>query len=57
MNIVHTTRDELPQLTATYSAPPTTFTISGTVQGLNGGQALIAVGEAVTVSTGNYSLL
>lgn len=56
VNIVHATRDELPQLEATCGAPPTTFTLSGAVRGLSGGQALIAVGEAVAVSTGNYTL-
>lgn len=57
VNVVHATRSELPQFIANCGAPPgNTFTISGNVQGLSGGQALIAVGETVTVGSGSYTL-
>lgn len=57
VNVVHATRSELPQFIANCgSTPGNTFTVSGSVQGLNGGQALIAVGEAVTLGAGSYTL-
>lgn len=56
VNVVHATRSELPQFIANCGVPRETFSITGNVQGLNGGQALISVGEAVTVGSGNYTL-
>ncbi|GIV08982.1 MAG: hypothetical protein KatS3mg019_1073 [Fimbriimonadales bacterium] len=57
VNVAHATRSELPQFIANCGAPPgNTFTVSGSVQGLSGGQALIAIGDAVTVGSGGYTL-
>ncbi|MCS6919613.1 MAG: hypothetical protein NZM28_07570, partial [Fimbriimonadales bacterium] len=57
VNIVHATRSELPQFIANCGTTQgNTFTVSGNIQGLQGGQALIAVGEAVTVGAGSYTL-
>lgn len=57
VQVVHATRQELPQLNFTCSAAtPTIVTVSGTVSGLNGGTALISIGDTPTTSSGNYEL-
>ncbi|MFN4033551.1 MAG: hypothetical protein ACK4ME_08025 [Fimbriimonadales bacterium] len=56
VHIVHATRAELPQFAATCGASPTTIQVDGTVQGLNGSQAIVAIGEFVTATAGNYTL-
>ncbi len=57
VNVVHATRSEMPQIIANCGVTPgNTFSVSGNVQGLNGGQALIAVGDTATVAAGNYTL-
>ncbi len=56
VNIVHATRAELPQLAATCGATSNTIQVDGTVQGLNGNQAIVAIGESVTATIGNYTL-
>ncbi|MDM7461819.1 MAG: hypothetical protein P3X24_009280 [bacterium] len=56
VNIVHATRAELPQLAATCGATSNTIQVDGTVQGLNGNQAIVAIGESVMVTVGNYTL-
>ncbi len=57
VHVVHATRQELPSVNFTCGgATPTTITVSGTVSGLNGGSALVSVGETPTTTTGNYSL-
>jgi hypothetical protein len=57
VHVVHATRQELPSVDFTCGgATPTTITVSGTVSGLNGGSALVSVGETPTTTTGNYSL-
>jgi hypothetical protein len=57
VRVVHATRQELPSVNFTYGgATPTTITVSGTVSGLNGGNALVSVGEATTTTAGDYSL-
>lgn len=58
VQVVHATRQELPQLNFTCSAQtPPTITANGTVSELNGGTALISIGETTTTSSGAYSLL
>jgi hypothetical protein len=57
VHVVHATHQELPSVDFTCGgATPTTITVSGTVSGLNGGSALVSVGETPTTTTGNYSL-
>jgi hypothetical protein len=57
VHVVHATRQELPQLEFTCGgATPTTITVSGTVSGLNGGAALVSIGEATTTTSGAYTL-
>ncbi|MFN3690974.1 MAG: hypothetical protein ACK4UU_08640, partial [Fimbriimonadales bacterium] len=54
VHVVHATLSELPQFSATCGGgAPGTVSVSGSVQGLDGGQALIAIGEAITLATGN----
>lgn len=54
VHVIHTTLSETPQLNAVCGSGDTsnTVTVSGTVQGLNGGQALIAIGESTAVPVG-----
>ncbi|MFN7016995.1 MAG: hypothetical protein ACK4P5_07530 [Fimbriimonadales bacterium] len=57
VRVVHTTLSESPQFSATCGGGASgTVSVSGSVQGLNGGQALVAIGETTTVSTGSYTL-
>lgn len=57
VQVVHATRQELPQLNFTCSAQaPATVAVSGTASGLNGGTALISIGETSTTSSGAYTL-
>lgn len=57
VQVVHATRQELPQLNFTCSAQaPATVAVSGTISGLNGGEALISIGETSTTSSGAYTL-
>lgn len=57
VRVVHATRQELPSVNFTCGgATPATITVSGTIAGLNGGSALVSVGETPTTTTGNYSL-
>ncbi|GIV05584.1 MAG: hypothetical protein KatS3mg016_1159 [Fimbriimonadales bacterium] len=59
VHVVHTTVSEAPQLNAVCggSSTPSTITVNGTVQGLEGGQALIAIGESTAVSVaGTYTI-
>lgn len=56
VHVVHATRQELPQINFTCSgATPTTITVSGTVSGLNGGAALVSIGETATATSGAYT--
>jgi len=55
--VVHATRQELPSVNFTCGgATPATITVSGTVSGLNGGNALVSIGETPTTTAGTYSL-
>ncbi|MCX7992626.1 MAG: hypothetical protein N2651_03035, partial [Fimbriimonadales bacterium] len=58
VHVVHTTLNEVPQFNATCaSSTSSTVSVSGSVQGLNGGQALIAIGESTAVPSGGaYSI-
>jgi len=59
VHVVHTTVSEAPQFNAVCGGGDTTntITVNGTVQGLEGGQALIAIGESTAVSVaGNYTI-
>ncbi|MGQ9656643.1 MAG: hypothetical protein ACUVV1_01935, partial [Fimbriimonadales bacterium] len=57
VQVVHATRQELPQLNFTCSAQASaTVTVSGSFSGLNGGTALISIGETSTTSSGAYTL-
>lgn len=57
VQVVHATRQELPQLNVTCSAlTPSSVTVSGTASGLNGGTALISIGDTTIASSGAYSL-
>lgn len=54
VHVVHTTLSEAPQFNATCGGGISGIVfVNGTVQGLNGGQALVAIGESTGVSTGN----
>ncbi|MCX7925724.1 MAG: hypothetical protein N2554_07940 [Fimbriimonadales bacterium] len=54
VHVVHTTLAEAPQFNATCGGDvSSTVPVSGSVQGLNGAQALIAIGEATGVPVGN----
>lgn len=54
VHVVHTTLSESPQFNATCGGGVSGVVfVNGTVQGLNGGQALVAIGESTGVSTGN----
>jgi hypothetical protein len=54
VHVVHTTLSESPQFNAVCGGgnPSSTITVNGTVQGVNGGQALIAIGESTAVPVG-----
>lgn len=55
--VVHATRQELPQASFTCAgAAPSSITVSGTVSGLSGGQALVSIGETATATTGTYDV-
>ncbi len=55
--VVHATRQELPQASFTCAgAAPSSITVSGTVSGLSGGQALVSIGETATATTGLYEV-
>lgn len=57
VQVVNATRQELPQLNYTCSAPTlVSVTVNGTAAGLNGGAALISIGETSTTSSGAYTL-
>lgn len=57
VNVVHTSVSEAPQLSARCgSGVSNAVTVRGSVQGLNGGQALIGIGEATQLTTGSYEL-
>jgi hypothetical protein len=57
VHVVHATRQELPQLEFTCGgATPATITVDGAVAGLNGGAALVSIGEATTTTSGAYTL-
>lgn len=57
VHVVHATRQELPQLEFTCGgATPATITVGGAVAGLNGGAALVSIGEATTTTSGAYTL-
>jgi hypothetical protein len=57
VHVVHATRQELPSVDFTCGgATPTTITVSGTVSGLNGGRALVSVGEEPRITSSNYEL-
>jgi hypothetical protein len=57
VHVVHATRQELPSVNFTCGgATPATITVSGTIAGLNGGSALVSVGETPITTAGTYSL-
>jgi hypothetical protein len=57
VHVVHATRQELPSVDFTCGgATPTTITVSGTVSGLNGGRALVSVGETPRATSSNYEM-
>lgn len=57
VHVVHATRQDLPQLEFTCGgATPATITVGGAVAGLNGGAALVSIGEATTTTSGAYTL-
>lgn len=56
VNIVHATRTELPQFAATCGTRPNTIQVEVTVQGLNGNQAIVAIGESFTATIDNDTL-
>ena len=57
VHVVHATRQELPSVNFTCGgATPATITVEGTVAGLNGGSALVSVGETPITTAGTYSL-
>jgi len=57
VHVVHATRQELPSVNFTCGgATPATITVSGTIAGLNGGNALVSIGEATTTTAGDYSV-
>ncbi len=54
VHVVHTTLGEAPQFNATCGGGVSGIAIvNGSVQGLNGGQALVAIGESTGLSSGN----
>ena len=57
VRVVHATRQELPSVNFTCGgATPTTITVSGTVAGLNGGSALVSIGEVPRATSSNYEM-
>jgi hypothetical protein len=57
VHVVHATRQELPSVDFTCGgATPTTITVIGTVSGLNGGRALVSVGETPRATSSNYEM-
>lgn len=57
VHVVQATRQELPSVNFTCAGTtPATITVEGTVAGLNGGNALVSIGEATTTTAGDYSL-
>jgi hypothetical protein len=57
VHVVHATRQELPSVNFTCGgATPATITVEGSVAGLNGGNALVSIGEATTTTSGAYTL-
>jgi hypothetical protein len=57
VHVVHATRQELPSVNFTCGgATPATITVEGSVAGLNGGAALVSIGEATTTTSGAYTL-
>ena len=57
VHVVHATRQELPSVDFTCGgATPTTITVSGTVLGLNGGRALVSIGEVPRATSSNYEM-
>jgi len=55
--VVHATRQELPSVNFTCGgATPATITVSGTVAGLNGGSALVSIGEVPRATSSNYEM-
>jgi len=57
VQVVHATRQELPSISFTCgNTNASTITVSGTVAGLNGGNALVSIGETPITTAGNYSV-
>jgi hypothetical protein len=57
VHVVHATRQELPQLEFTCGgATPATITVGGAVAGLNGGSALVSIGEEPRTTSSNYEM-
>jgi hypothetical protein len=57
VHVVHATRQELPQLEFTCGgATPATITVGGAVAGLNGGAALVSIGEEPRTTSSNYEM-
>ena len=57
VRVVHATRQELPSVNFTCGgATPATITVSGTVAGLNGGSALVSIGEVPRATSSNYEM-
>ena len=57
VRVVHATRQELPSVNFTCGgATPATITVSGTVAGLNGGSALVSIGEEPRATSSNYEM-
>ena len=57
VRVVHATRQELPSVNFTCGgATPATITVSGTVAGLNGGSALVSIGEKPRTTSSNYEM-
>ena len=57
VHVVQATRQELPSVNFTCAGTtPATITVSGTIAGLNGGSALVSVGETPITTAGTYSL-